>query len=57
MDDYISKPVRHADLINALRRWIPQHTDPTRQPPLNAKDSGQTDESAHVPSSTVVSAI
>jgi len=57
MDDYISKPVRHADLINALRRWIPQHTDPTRQPPLNAKDSGQIDESAHVPSSTVVSAI
>jgi PAS domain S-box-containing protein len=57
MDDYISKPVRHADLIDALRRWIPQHTDPTSQPPLNAQDSGQTDESATVPSSRVFSAI
>ncbi len=57
MDDYISKPVRHADLINALRRWIPQHADPSTQPPLNGNYSGQTDESAPVPSSTVVSAI
>jgi CheY-like chemotaxis protein len=23
MDDYVSKPMRHADLTAALRRWIP----------------------------------
>jgi CheY-like chemotaxis protein len=23
MDDYISKPVRHADLADVLMRWIP----------------------------------
>ena len=23
MDDYISKPMRHADLVEKLRRWIP----------------------------------
>jgi CheY-like chemotaxis protein len=31
MDDYITKPVRHADLEGALRRWIPaQGHDPTQ---------------------------
>jgi signal transduction histidine kinase/FixJ family two-component response regulator len=43
MDDYISKPVRHADLINALRRRIPLHTDQTSQPPPQAKASSATD--------------
>jgi CheY-like chemotaxis protein len=31
MDDYLSKPMRHADLIRALCRWIPDHADATSQ--------------------------
>jgi CheY-like chemotaxis protein len=23
MDDYLTKPIRHADLTDTLRRWIP----------------------------------
>jgi CheY-like chemotaxis protein len=23
MDDYVTKPMRHAELAEALRRWIP----------------------------------
>jgi PAS domain S-box-containing protein len=28
MDDYITKPVRHADLESTLRRWLGVHSDP-----------------------------
>jgi CheY-like chemotaxis protein len=28
MDDYITKPVRHADLESTLRRWLGAHSDP-----------------------------
>jgi CheY-like chemotaxis protein len=30
MDDYISKPIRRQQLIEALQRWLPQPTDTTR---------------------------
>jgi PAS domain S-box-containing protein len=52
MDDYITKPVRHNDLANTLRRWIPHHTDQAREPRLNTRPSRQTAEAAHLPSST-----
>ena len=29
MDDYISKPMRHTDLVAALMRWIPGEPDDT----------------------------
>ncbi len=37
MDDYISKPLRRATLMETLRRWIPTQsdiavTDPTEEP-------------------------
>jgi PAS domain S-box-containing protein len=28
MDDYLSKPMRHAELVEKLRRWIPAQLDP-----------------------------
>jgi len=28
MDDYVSKPLRHAVLDEVLRRWIPRLADP-----------------------------
>jgi signal transduction histidine kinase/ActR/RegA family two-component response regulator len=31
MDDYVSKPMRHADLVEALLRWIPSQDDAIRQ--------------------------
>jgi PAS domain S-box-containing protein len=32
MDDYITKPMRHTDLANTLRRWVPADTDETAPP-------------------------
>ena len=29
MDDYLTKPVRHAELAEMLRRWVPTQVDPT----------------------------
>ena len=54
MDDYITKPVRHEDLINALQRCIPQHTHQPSQPSPTAND---TDEAPHLPSSPAASAV
>jgi len=31
MDDYITKPLRHADLVEMLQQWIP--ADPPASPP------------------------
>jgi len=32
MDDYITKPMRHTDLADTLRRWIRNHGDPNHAP-------------------------
>jgi CheY-like chemotaxis protein len=42
MDDYITKPVRHADLENALQRWIPAQPAPVVQ----ATDAGPSTRAA-----------
>jgi CheY-like chemotaxis protein len=31
MDDYVSKPMRHADLVEVLLRWIPSQDDAIKQ--------------------------
>jgi PAS domain S-box-containing protein len=49
MDDYLTKPVRHADVISALRRWIPT------EPPLNREASSEPDRAAGLPPSPVIS--
>ncbi len=55
MDDYISKPVRHADLAETLRRWIPALAEEASHPPAAGNDLGQTDQAADPPSSAVLS--
>jgi CheY-like chemotaxis protein len=42
MDDYITKPVRHADLDGALRRWIPAQP----QAPADTADAEPTTRAA-----------
>jgi len=42
MDDYISKPVRHTDLADMLRRWIPPHNDQTSRPTLGQGDQSRS---------------
>lgn len=32
MDDFISKPMRHQDLADTLRRWIPSHSVARSEP-------------------------
>jgi PAS domain S-box-containing protein len=32
MDDYITKPMRHADVAEMLRRWIPSDAEPSEAP-------------------------
>ena len=42
MDDFISKPMRHQDLADTLRRWIPSHSVTRPEPstaPASAKSS------------------
>jgi PAS domain S-box-containing protein len=42
MDDFISKPMRHQDLADTLRRWIPSHSVPRSEPstaPVSAERS------------------
>jgi hypothetical protein len=56
MDDYVTKPVRHSDLADTLRRWIPHHSDEPAQPPFNTEASSQTDRAAGLPPSSVISA-
>ena len=41
MDDFISKPMRHQDLADTLRRWIPSHSV-TRSEPSTAPASAET---------------
>ena len=39
MDDYITKPMRHADLVEVLARWVPSLAAvaaPTTPPPAPA---------------------
>jgi FixJ family two-component response regulator len=40
MDDYITKPVRHTDLSEALLRWIPTADDAS----TDALDQGEAAE-------------
>ncbi len=44
MDDYITKPMRHADIADVLRRWIPNPTIATRHATVNADRAGQARE-------------
>ena len=53
MDDYISKPVRHSDLAEMLRRWIPQDADHAGTPDKNGL--GQTREATGSASSAALS--
>ena len=41
MDDYISKPMRHAALVAALMRWIPCESDASAETDLVADSSAQ----------------
>ena len=50
-----SKPVRHTDLANMLRRWIPQPTDGAARRALDGTDPGQIDQATGSPSGTVLS--
>ena len=54
MDDYISKPVRHTDLADMLRRWIPAPTEAAARP-LDGSDPGQPDPATGSPSGAVLS--
>jgi PAS domain S-box-containing protein len=55
MDDYITKPVRHADLANTLQRWIPTHADQTSRTARDENDLGPTEAADHSPASAVLS--
>lgn len=55
MDDYISKPVRHADLADMLRRWIPQDGDQASGPTLGESDQGQSNGATDSASSAMLS--
>jgi PAS domain S-box-containing protein len=41
MDDYISKPMRHADLASKLRQWIPAGSEPAASPPPTPHANGR----------------
>jgi PAS domain S-box-containing protein len=43
MDDYITKPMRHADLAEMLRRWIPSSGDDGERVPLEHAPAGRDD--------------
>jgi CheY-like chemotaxis protein len=49
MDDYISKPVNHADLVDALRRWIPNRGDRVSQNPGDVGGSRNANGAANPP--------
>ena len=55
MDDYLSKPVRHSDLANMLRRWIPQDSEHAARPAGGEDGPGQTREATGSASSAVLS--
>jgi PAS domain S-box-containing protein len=54
MDDYITKPVRHVDLVNVLTRWIPEHGHDSLQPPSGPSGAAHASETAGSRSSSTV---
>ena len=55
MDDYLSKPVRHSDLANMLRRWIPQDGEHAARAAGGDDGPGQTRAATSSESSGVLS--
>ena len=49
------KPVRHTDLADMLRRWIPQHSDQASQQTLGASDQGQSNGATDAASGALLS--